>query len=77
MITAPAWIRRALLDWQEWRARQQSQARFDRMMRADPALRRAAMAHDRHLKAHRPSRADSLAMRDAVHARLRLEVRHG
>lgn len=77
MITTPAWIRRALRDWQEWRQHRQSQARFARLMRADPALRRAAMDHDRHLKAHRPSRADSAAMSDAIHARLRMEVRHG
>lgn len=74
MITTPAWIRRALLPWQEWQACRQSRARFDRLMRVDPALRRAAIAHDRHLKAHRPSRADTAAMRDAIHARLRMEV---
>lgn len=77
MITTPAWIRRAVLEWTEWRARKLSQARFERLMRVDPALRRAAMSHDRHLKAHRPSRADSAAMSDAIHARLRMEVRHG
>lgn len=58
-----------------WEARQR-QKRFQSMLRASPALKAAAEAHDRHQRQHKPSRADQIAMRQAVADMLgRREVR--
>ena len=76
MIVPPP-IRRALRQWTAWREARQRQARFARMLRVNPDLRLAHERLERDRKRHARSLPDIIAMREAVHAELRREVRHG
>jgi hypothetical protein len=72
-----SWIRRQLLPWTEWLARQQAQRRREQMLRASPELRRRAENHARMMAGHKPSRAAWVDLRDATTDMLRRGVRHG
>lgn len=76
MIQVPSWLRRQLLPWIEWRARQDTQRRREQMLRVSPELRARAEIHQRQQMGHKPSRAAWKALRDATTEELRREV-HG
>lgn len=71
------WAGRQLRPWRERMEARQRQERFARLLRIDPSLKRAHEALERDRKRHAPTRADIMAMRDALHAELKRELRHG
>lgn len=76
MIVPPI-VHRALKGWLNWREARQRQKRFVRMLMVNPDLRLAHERLERDRKRHARSLPDIIAMREAVHAELRREVRHG
>lgn len=72
-MIVPPYITRALRQWTAWREARQRQKRFARMLMVNPAHERL----ERDRKRHAQSLPDILAMREAVHAELRREARHG
>ena len=76
MIVPPI-VRRALKGWLNWREARQRQKRFARMLMVNPDLRAAHERSERDRKRHARSLPDIMAMREAVHAELRREARHG
>ena len=76
-MIVPPYITRALKGWTAWREARQRQKRFARMLMVNPDLRAAHERLERDRKRHARSLPDIIAMREAVHAELRREVRHG
>jgi hypothetical protein len=74
-MIVPPYIARALRGWTAWREARQRQKRFVRMLMVNPDLRAAHERLERDRKRHARSLPDIMAMREAVHAELRREVR--
>jgi len=68
------WAGRQLRPFRDHMEARRRRERFARLLRIDPQLKHAHEALERDRRRHAPTRADLMAMRQALHAELRREV---